>query len=81
MTFTKAPPPSNLTGELHARIRSLQAQLAEYQGRTEYMRVGYARYEHVRKMTARQFSDLYGKNLAGVASFDDLIDRSMAGAR
>lgn len=35
---------------------------------------GYERYETVRKMTPREFHDLYLRNLSGEASFDKLVD-------
>lgn len=33
-----------------------------------------ARYEKLRKMTARQFAKLYGRDISGEGRFDDLID-------
>lgn len=32
------------------------------------------RFEKVRKLNPRQFSELYRKNIAGEARFDDLVD-------
>lgn len=38
------------------------------------MVLGWLRYECVRKMNARQFSDLCKRNLTERIAFDDLID-------
>lgn len=37
-----------------------------------------ARYEYVRKLNPRQFTELYIRNLNGQGAFDDLVDAAMS---
>jgi hypothetical protein len=37
------------------------------------------RYETVRKLTPRQFADLYQRNLNGEGTFDDIVDKEWLG--
>ena len=44
-------------------------------GDWEHHRLGYSRYEKLRKLSPRQFADLYQRNLNGEGHFDDLVDK------
>ena len=44
-------------------------------GDWEHHRLGYSRYEKLRKLSPRQFADLYQRNLNGEGRFDDLVDK------
>lgn len=41
----------------------------------EKMRIGYVRYEKLRKLSAGRFAELYELNLKGKGLFDDLVDK------
>lgn len=38
------------------------------------LRLGFNRYEKIRKLSAAQFSELYKKNITTGIPFDDLVD-------
>lgn len=46
--------------------------LAEQQ--LQDLRVGFNRYEKIRKLSVAQFSELYKKNITTGIPFDDLVD-------
>lgn len=41
----------------------------------EVLALGYIRYEKLRLLNARQYVELYWRNLAGKGHFDDLVDQ------
>lgn len=41
------------------------------------LRRGYARYEFVRTLSAREFSELFNRSISGEGQFDDLVDEAI----
>ena len=39
------------------------------------LRVGHDRYEKLRRLNARQFAELYQRNIKGEGTFDELVDQ------
>ena len=43
------------------------------------LKIAQARYECVRRLNVRQFTDLYRANIRGDGAFDDLVDQLIRG--
>jgi len=54
---------------------SLVAELRRVYRAQEETAIGNARYEHLRTLNPRKFSELYNEAMVGVYQFDDLVDR------
>lgn len=46
----------------------------EYEPNLKELRVGYDRYEKLRRMSPRDFTYFYTKSLLGKKSFDEMVD-------
>ena len=74
-------------GRIHSNATMNKLQAAElaarrglalvplYAASVEVTAIGNARYEYIRTLNPRKFSELYNEALMGVYQFDDLVDR------
>ena len=51
----------------------LTGQVAELERANQLFRIGYLRYEALRKLNVRQFAELFARNIRGEL-FDTLVD-------
>ena len=51
----------------------LTGQVAELEAENRLLRIGYLRYEALRKLNVRQFAELFARNIRGEL-FDTLVD-------
>ncbi|CAL62444.1 Hypothetical protein HEAR2313 [Herminiimonas arsenicoxydans] len=66
--------PGRLAGQIADHIDCLQSQQSPVQA-SEPVNDAARRYEIVRRLNVRQFSQLYNQNIAGQGNFDDLVDQ------
>lgn len=55
-------------------VNALRAELAKPEPDTHVHYIGWQRYEKLRKLTPRAFTELWQRNLNGDVRFDDLVD-------
>lgn len=56
----------------------LREELAEASAKIKELAIGHARYEYLRKLNPRQFTELYQQNISTAVPFDTLVDEARA---
>lgn len=57
-----------------ARTSRLDTLIKQARVENEILQIANARYEYVRRLSPRAFSELWQANLRGEGAFDDLVD-------